>query len=290
MILKKTTLTTAIVFSLLCLTLATPGFAQKAPVEIEASRQLEWLRDKNMYRATGDVVITQGDTVIKGDMAEAEYDAAVGPSALTLFTVTGNVVMTKPDQTVHADKGVYDTRTEVLTLYGDIVTLKTPTMTVTSTGGMAYDAAKGRATARGNAKVQEATRTIKADVITAFISKNSNKLDRATADGHVLITMDGKEGKDIAQADQGDYDLVKDTISLRGNVKLTRGSNHMQGDYATINLTTGVSSLQNSPKAGGRVRAIFSSGDSKTPLPNVTGSVPMVNSKKDFEQPYAVGR
>lgn len=280
----------ALVFSLLLFVVPVQAYAQKAPVEIEASQQLEWLRDKNIYRATGDVVITQGDTVIKGDTAEAEYDPVTGPSDLTVFTVTGNVVMTKPNQTVHADKGIYDTRTELLILSGDTVTLKTPTMTITSKGGMAYDAAKGQATAKGNAHVHEASRDVKADTITAFMSKKDNKLERATADGRVIITMNGKEGKDVAQAQHGDYDLVKNTITLRGDVKLTRGTNHMQGDYATINLTTGVSSLQNNASKGGRVRAIFTSGDSATPLPNVTGTVPMVNSKKEFEQPYAVGR
>jgi len=283
------TLKTAFAFSLL-LILSTSAFAQKPPVEIEASQQLEWLRDKNLYRATGNVVITQGDTVIKGDLAEAAYDPATGPSALTVFTVTGNVIMTKPDQVVHADKGIYDTRTEILTLTGNNVTLETPKLSVSSQNGMIYDAANGKATATGNAHVREPTRDVKADTVTAYIAKGTNKLERATAIGNVLITMNGKEGKDIAQSQRADYDLVKNTITLDGDVRLTRGSNHMQGDHATVDLTTGVSSLQNKPNTGGRVRAIFNSGDSTTPLPSVTGSVPMVNSKKEFEQPYAVGK
>lgn len=285
---------TAIAFSLLVLMIPALSVAQdlkkKAPVEIEASKQLEWLRDQNKYRATGDVVITQGDTVIKGDNAEAEYDPAVGPSALTVFTVIGNVVMTSADRTIHADKGVYDTRTELLTLTGSNVILQSATATVTAQNGITYNAATGQAVATGRAHISETTKDLKADRITAWLSKGSNKLDRAQANGNVIITNKGKDGTNIAQADNAEYDAVKNIITLNGNVKLTSGPNHMQGDRAIVNLTTGVSSLQNSGTSTGRVRAIFSSSDSASPMPHVTSTVPMVKTKKAFEKPYVVGQ
>lgn len=262
----------------------------KAPVEIEASKQLEWLRDKNVYRASGDVVITQGGTVIKGDVAEAEYDPAIGPSALTVFTVTGHVVMVNDGRTIRADHGVYDTRTQVLTLTGQNLVLTAPALKVTAQESMTYDAAEGKAVAKGKAHITETGRELKADRITAWLSKETNTLQRATADGNVLITHQGKEGTDIAQARRAQYDVTGNIITLEGNVRLTRGENHMQGDRATVNLTTGVSSLQNTGQGGGRVRAIFTSGDSATPLPRVTGSVPVIKSKDAYEQPYAIGR
>ncbi len=262
----------------------------KQPVEIEASQQLEWLRDKNVYRATGNVVITQGVTIIKGDTAEAQYDPAIGPSALTIFTLDGNVVMTNADRIIKADHAVYDTRTQELTLTGNLITLNTETISVTAHKGMEYNAATGQATARGNAEVKDGTQNLKAETITAWLDKESNKLQRATANGNVLITHQGKDGTDIAQSNSAKYDAVKNIVELIGNVKLTRGTNHMQGDHATVDLTTGTSSLQNNAATGGRVRAIFTPGDSSAPLPNVKSSVPMIESKKQFEQPYAVGR
>jgi lipopolysaccharide export system protein LptA len=284
------------VFFFLIVIMAAPAWAQpsvaksKQPVEIEASRQLEWIRDKNVYRATGDVVITQGTTVIRGDTAEAQYDAAIGPSALTVFTVTGNVSMSSDGRTIKADKAIYDTRSQELTLSGNTVTLTTETITVTSHDGMEYNAADGKAIARGKAEVKDGVQTLKADIITAWMQQGTNKLHRATASGNVLITHQGKDGTDIAQARNAAYDAVRNTVDLKGDVKLTRGANHMQGDHATVDLTTGTSSLQNNAATGGRVRAIFTPGDSSSPLPNVKSSVPMIESKKQFEQPYAVGR
>ena len=281
---------------LLCLMLPSSAMAQmpdsnsKQPVSIEASSQLEWLRDQNMYRATKDVVITQGDMIVKGDNATAEYDPKQGQSAINLMTVTGNVTMINKDKTITADKGVYDTRTKILVLTGKIVTLTTPQSKVTSTDGMTYDSLQGIATATGNAIITEPDKQLKADKVVATLDTVTNKLKHAVATGHVLITHKSKDGTDIAQSNHATYDLGSDVINLDGNVKLTRGTNHMEGDTASVNLKTGVSNLKNNSTQGGRVRAIFTPGDQSSPLPVVTGTVPMVKGKKEFEQPYVVDK
>jgi len=290
-------------FTLLALVfcaLSAPVFAQQAapaatpqkkqPVTIEADNQLEWLRDKNMYRGSGNVTVTQGDTVIKGDTAEAYYDPAVGPSAMTTMVMTGNVVITNQDRVIHAGHGTYDTRTQVLILDGGVLTLTTPTMTVTAHKTMEYYGAENKAIARGNADVTQPGQKLKADVITAWIDKATNKLDHAEAVGNVLINHNTPQGQDIAQADKGLYSAAKNTADLYGNVRLTRGTNHMQGDHATIDLTTGYSTLQNAPGGSGRVRAVFTPGDSSAPLPGVTTPADaMIPVKKKFEEPYALG-
>jgi lipopolysaccharide export system protein LptA len=265
-----------------------PDGNSKQPVSIEASSQLEWLRAQNLYRATKDVVITQGDTIIKGDSAEAEYDPKIGQSAITLMTVIGNVSMTNQDKTITADKGVYDTRTKTLVMTGNIVTLTTPDAKVTSTDGMTYDSAQGIATATGNAILTEPDKQLKADKVVATLDPATNKLKHAVATGHVLIIHKTDKGTDISQSQRATYDLGTDLINLDGDVKLTSDTNHMQGDAATINLKTGVSNLKNNSTQGGRVRAIFSSGDKNSPMPQITGTMPMVKSKGEFEQPYAV--
>jgi lipopolysaccharide export system protein LptA len=265
-----------------------PGSDKKQPISIEASSQLEWIRDKNMYRATKDVVITQGDTVVKGDNAEAEYDPAIGQSALTIMTVTGHVIMTNQGRTLTSDKGVYDTRTKILTMTGDVTTLTTPAASVTSRNGMVYDSANGKAVATGHAVATEPDKKMTADVITAFIDTDTNKLQRAIATGHVIITHTTPDGVDVSQSQKATYDMGSDIINLDGDVKLTKGTNHMEGDAAVINLKTGISNLKNNSTQGGRVRAIFNTGDQSSPMQTMTGSMPMVKSKKNFEQPYAV--
>lgn len=235
-----------------------------APVEIEASEQLEWLRDKNMYRATGDVKITRGTDVITGDYAEALYDPEKGSSDLTTLTVTGNVVMTAPDRIIHAEKGVYDTATQNLVLTGGILTLEMPDLTVTAHDSMEYNALENRAIAVGKAEVNHEGQILKAARVTAWLQQGGNNaLVRAVASGNVTILRKSADGTDIAQAQQADYTAATDTVELKRNVKITRGTNHMQGDHAVINLKTGHSTLQNKGGSGdtGRVRAIFSTGN-----------------------------
>ena len=272
----------------LCLGATFPAFAQgKAPVEIEADHQLEWLRGQNMYRGSGNVTITQGTTVIRGDTAEAHYDAAIGPSAMTEMIMNGHVTITDKDRVIHADHGTYHPATQQLVLTGQTITLNTPTMTVVSHESMEYNALDSKAVARGTAQVTQPGQNLQADVITAFLEKDSNTLQRVEAVGHVLITRDNKtkNDKDIAQAQRGVYDAVKNTVDLFGDVKMTQGANHMEGDHATVNLTTGYSTLKNAPGKGGRVRAIFTSDKA---APALT-ALPMIDAKKNPEQPYALG-
>jgi lipopolysaccharide export system protein LptA len=254
--------------------------SSKEPVAIEASGQLEWLRDKNMYRADKDVMITQGTTTIKGDTAEAFYDPVQGSSALTTITVKGNVTIIDKDQTIVASEADYDVIKQILNLRGDTVTITAPNMSVIAHEGVDYYAAERKAVAKGKAEVKQADQTLRANSITAWFTEG-NKIDRAEARGNVVIVRKTPQGDDIAQADQGDYSPGKDSAVLRGNVKLTQGDNHMQGDVATINLKTGYSTLKNTGSTG-RVRAIFVPGGN-SPAPNLTATVPMPNAKKEFQ-------
>lgn len=255
-------------FAVLFLSLGFPAFAaetpkEKPPVEIEASHQLEWLRDQNKYRATTDVLIKQGSTTITGDNAEAEYDAKEGPSALTVITVTGNVVINDTGRIIHAEKAVYDTRTQILNLTGDTITLDTPQMNAVAHKTMDYNAAENKATATGNAMVKNPTQQVNGETITAWLEKDTNRLLRAEASGHVVITRKAPDGTaDIARSGNAVYDADKNTAHLTGNVKMARGENFMQGDDAVIDMTTGHATLTNKTASTGakpaRVRAIFS--------------------------------
>lgn len=108
-----------------------------------------------MYRGTGNVQITQGDTTIRGDYAEAHYDGKIGPSALTVMKVKGNVVITSKDRIIRGDDADYDTRSETLIVTGKHVALNAPQMTVTATDRLEYHAQENKAVAVGKAEVSQ---------------------------------------------------------------------------------------------------------------------------------------
>src|SRR5690606_33418330 len=118
-------------------------------------------------------------TTLKGDAAQAQYDPVKGPSALTIITVTGNVVIADKGNIITADSASYDTRSETLTLRGKNVTVKSDKATVTAQNGMDYFARERKAEARGRAEAMQDNKSIKADTITAWFSEKGNNLEKA---------------------------------------------------------------------------------------------------------------
>lgn len=256
----------------------------KEPITIEASHELEWLRNENKYRATQDVVITQGATIIRGDSAEASYDPSKGSSALTVMTVTGHVNITQEGRTITSEMAVYDAVTQKLVLSGGAVKIEAPEFSVESNGPVEYFVAERKAIASGGTTIKQKDQTLKAQSVTAWFGEG-NKLTKAVADKNVIITRDTSEGKDVAQAQHADYNATTGKALLTGDVRLARGTNFMQGARASIDLKTGYSSLQNDASSGGRVRAIFTPGGA-SPLPQQAITVPVVQGKENPERAY----
>ncbi len=88
------------------------------------------------------------------------------------------------------------------------------------------------------------------------ISQGSN-LERIIAKGDVHIFLQNREGF----ADEADYDLSKDTITLIGNVLLRQEKNEIKGERLVIDLATNTSEIF--PSKGKQVEIIFysSSGE-----------------------------
>jgi lipopolysaccharide export system protein LptA len=285
------------IFSLLVFVfLGAPLWAAE-PVAIEAGGTLEWLRDQHMYKATKNIVITQGSTTIMGDSADAAYDPEKGPSSLTRISVTGHVRMTEGDTVITADTAIYDVLAHSIQLRGDNVSITSAHGTVTA-DEIDYNMATREAVGRGHASVTQhvdgTTRTLEAKTIHAWFS-DTNALTRAAASGGVLLRQQRARGVDVITAADGLYDAEKSIITLNGGVKMIQGQNRMEGDTATVNLATGQSRLSSngardaSGNATSRVRAVFTPGDNN-PLPRVNADIPMVPAKKTTEDPYATQR
>lgn len=248
------------------------GGDNKAPVEITADDAIEWLRDQSMYRARGAAMAKQGDTTIKADTLDAVYDPALGEQSIHTITATGHVDIVSNGRSVVADRGVYDVKTGIVTLTGQKLRLSGPDMTVTATESLSYDRNGGKASARGNAVIVAQGKTLKAQNVDAWFDKQNN-LTRAAAQGRVTIQTE----QEILEADNADYNVTTQQAVMTGNVKITRGQNHLQGARATVNMKTGVSQLFGSAtgdgatgQSGGRVRAIFFPGSDKNVMPHQT--------------------
>jgi lipopolysaccharide transport protein LptA len=77
---------------------------------------------------------------------------------------------------------------------------------------------------------------------------------RITATGTRVVIETSTE---TAVGTRAVYDRDQNIATLEGPVTITRGANVLNGAYATVDLTTKLSTLHGDPKSGGRVTGVF---------------------------------
>ncbi|HET8728138.1 MAG TPA: LptA/OstA family protein [Alphaproteobacteria bacterium] len=240
------------------------------PVEIDAAESLEWHSEEQLYVARGDAVLRQGDTEVRADTLTAHYrELASGDTEIYRVEADGSVVIETPTERAQGDHGVYEVDRDVFVLTGGDLRLDTEDGTITARDSLEYWQGAQRAIARGNAvAVQTAEgggeNRIEADVLTAELAEGpdgSLEIQVIDATGGVTITTP----TDVARGREGVYNLQTDIATLTGDVRLTRGQNQLNGDYAEVNLETGVSRLLARPGEGeGRVRGLLVPNDGQS--------------------------
>ncbi len=117
-------------------------------------------------------------------------------------------------------------------------------VTIEAEESIEFDDVKNMMSAHKNVSLHQKDSTLWADVMHGFFKTDSNNkksLVRLEAFGHVKIKMPDK----IATAEEGFYDLEKDLIFLKRNVKITDKKNQLTGEYGTIDMKTGQSRMFN---------------------------------------------
>lgn len=237
------------------------GFIQagsKDPINIEADQGIEWRRNESVYIARGNAIAQSGRMSVKADELRGYYrgqdkkpqaangkDVSLFPQgSLELYRLEakGNVTITSDGQTAEADDAFYDLDQGVFVMQGQKLQLKSEDTIVTAAQSIEYWQSKQMAVAHGNAFVQQGDNRLIADTLTArFAPNRDGKLELSTIEAVGNIKIEAKAA--LAQADKGVYDLVSGLATLAGNVKLTQGSNQLNGAYAEINTKTGISRI-----------------------------------------------
>ena len=261
---------------IVCL-LAAPALAQSLgglatgssePLEIFADDGIEWLRSERKYVARGNALARQGDTEVAADVLtafyrnsedrpETETPTQGGGGDIYRILAEGNVVITAPNQTAYADRGVYFVDEQIAVLQGGDLRLETAEETVTARDSLEYwENYEGNpiAVARGDATVVTDGRQLEADELVATLQPNEegrNEISQINAFGDVEISSP----EEYARGDQAVYYVKEEVAILAGNVRITQGETQLNGQRAEVNLASGVSRLL--PTAGGRVEGIL---------------------------------
>jgi lipopolysaccharide export system protein LptA len=227
------------------------------PIEIESEGGIEWRRNEKLYIARGNATAKRSDFTVIADTLSARYrEKAGGGSEIWQIEADGHVRLISSGRTVTGGHAVYNLDTRVLRVTGANVGVDTGEEKLTADQSLEYQEGPQIAIARGNATVVQEDREVRADVMTGHFQRlTGGKLDliRLEADGGVKV----KTPDTSATSTKGDYDLTTDIMTLSGNVKVTNGGNQFNGEFAEVNVRTGVSRLLGSASGSGKVKSLI---------------------------------
>lgn len=281
-------------------TAQTPQPNDNQPLQIQADSGIEWQQDAHLYIARGNAAAIRGSSEVHADTLVAHYREVKGGNSNTggnteVYRVDaeGHVVMKRGAQTVTGDRAVYDVDRAIAVVTGKNLKMSGPSDTVTARDSLEWYDQKQVAVARGDAVATRNGKTIKADVLTAYMTKTpvpaagapnghqvtaggkpavtpaaaknaapganaeGSKISRVDAQGHVLIT----NGPDTGRGDFGVYNAVTGIATLIGNVVIERGKDVIRGQRGVMDLNKNISRMM--PGGGGpgeahqRVQGLF---------------------------------
>lgn len=231
------------------------------PLEINAEDGIEWNRNDKTYVARGNARAASGDVEVLADVLTAHYrereQAAEseegdslfsqgGGSEIYLLEATGNVRINSPEGSVYGDKGQYKLEEKIFVMTGDDLRLISKEDVVTARDSLEYWEDQQKAVARGKAHATHEDKQIKADVLTANFAEDAAgdlEVRRIDAEGNVEIIT----AKEYARGREGVYYVDRELATLEGDVKITQGENQLDGDYAEVDMATGISRLLGAP-------------------------------------------
>lgn len=241
-----------------------PGQSRNTPLEINADEGIEWQQKTQAYIARGNARAAQGDVAVHAETLTAYYrEKQGGGTTIWRIDAEKKVRIVSPTQRAYGNKGVYDVDNGILVLTGN-VRMETDTDRITARDSLEYWEKRSLAVARGNAIAERGENKLRADVLTAHFFKDAKGKSRVRQidafDNIVITTPD-----EIVRSNRGVYDVETGIAKLTGSVKITRGTNQLNGEYAEVNLNTGVSRLFG---RGGGVRGIFTPESVEKPESN----------------------
>ncbi|BBK34991.1 hypothetical protein STAQ_00690 [Allostella sp. ATCC 35155] len=231
------------------------------PVEILADEGIEWQQNSKAYVARGNAKAISGDTTVAADTLTAYYrDTTGGGTEIFRVVADGTVRITSGQGSVQGDRGVYEVDRAVFVLTGSDIRLMSGGDVVTARDSLEFWEQRQLAVARGAATATRDDKRIRADTLSATLGKSAkgdNEVQRVDAFGNVLVAT----ASETARAETGVYNLERGVATLRGKVRITRGQNQLNGEYAVVDLNSGVSRILPGPPRDGqpasRVTGLF---------------------------------
>jgi lipopolysaccharide export system protein LptA len=186
-------------------------------------------------------------------------------SEIYKLEAVGNVRLASQSAVVTGDRAVYDVTSRTMTVTGQALKLETPTDVLTARDRLEYSDRTREASAHGEVAVVREGQRLDAEHVTATLAPGAEgelALSKVEATGNVRIATP----REFVRADRGTYDVEKQFAILSGGVKVTQDQNQLNGEYAEVDLKSGVSRLLGAPPGGeGKVKGLILPGSVPEP-------------------------
>jgi lipopolysaccharide export system protein LptA len=223
------------------------------PVQIQSDSGIEWQQDAHLYIARGNAIATRGPSEVHADTLIAHYREAKGGNTggnteIYRVEAEGHVTLSRGTQTVVGDRAVDDIDQATTVITGKGLKMTTPTDVVTARDSLEWYDQKQVAVARGHAVAIRNGKTIKGDVLTAYMVKTA-PAPKAGAQGGRVASASGKPAVTPAAAPGGttggaaEADSKISRVDAQGHVVINNAFDTGRGDFGVYNADTGIATL-----------------------------------------------
>jgi len=236
------------------------------------------------YRAQGGA--SQGGASQPARPASSAETPLSGGSEIWRMEAEGDVRISTPTDIARGDRAVYDMDQAVLVLTGRNISYATPQHIITARDSLEYWTQRRMAVGRGSALVvTQDGRRIAADTLVAYMLEDpapgttpaSRPVARPGTEGtagpppgqgridrvELFSNVEIRTETEVIRGDRAVYAAGTGLARVLGNVRITRGENHVAGREAIVNMNTGVSRILSQP--GERVQGIIMPQQGGTP-------------------------
>ena len=231
------------------------------PVEIYAEDSIEWHKNEKKYLALGNAKASSGSMSLTSDRIEAFYDEKEESEMdIKLIKAHNRVIITdKKLRIVGGNLAEYNLKKDYFSIFGKELTLTSEENRLKSNNKMEYWRSKGVAVATGGAEAQKENEFIvKADRLVWNLHEINKKITVKKIIGFSNVSI--RSNNEVAFSDKGIYNNITEVCKLFGNVRLQRGDSFLTGEYAEVDLKSGISKILPAPKKGpneSKVRALI---------------------------------
>ena len=222
-------------------------FSNGKPIEIFADKGIEWHKNDKKYIAKGNAKAIQEDFIVTSDSLEAYYTEDDGEETkIDLLRALGNVVIKNKSAEIFGGKiATFDVKKDYFKIIGNNLTLISQKDHLKAKKKIEFWRKENIAIATGDAVAnREKKYILRAHRLAWYLEKESSEEDGFSIKKIVgFKNVEIENDNEIAFSDKALYNNKKEECKLFGNVKIRRGENFLTGDFAIINMKTGVSKL-----------------------------------------------